>query len=149
MVGPDVQSVEVVPLRFDLRPLVDLVPHRDEQIGNLVGHESDRVPGTAGVPQYRQRHVDCLFAQHPLSRLCRQYPASSLVLGGDGLLGGVDAFARVGFRRRRQGADLAARQHHRRLVPQVPVFDLVERVEIGRLGEFLRRGRHRLVKRLR
>ncbi len=50
VVDGDVQSVEVVPVAFDLRPFGDAKAHVGENGSNFLGHLADGVDGSLTTP---------------------------------------------------------------------------------------------------
>ncbi len=50
VVGVEVQRVEVVPLVLELGALCDLPPHADEEVGDLLLQEGDRMPRSHARP---------------------------------------------------------------------------------------------------
>jgi hypothetical protein len=135
VVAADVERVEVQPLGLELGALGDLVAHPDEDVGDPVGQRGQRVPGAAGQPVPRQRDVDPLLGQHPGVALGLQRGLAGLVGLGDRDPGGVDPLAGVGAGGRRQGAELAAGQQHRRAVPEVGRADGGQLLEVAGAGE--------------
>ena len=134
VVGQEVKRVEVVPLGLDLWPLGDLVAHRDEHVGELVGEHADRVAGTLRRAVVGQRDVDALGDQHLLVALVLKLLLACRQRVPDARDRGADPAARVGAGLRRQRADLGARQGERRLVPGVRDLGFPELVQGPRAG---------------
>ena len=135
MVGTQVEGVEVEPFSLDDRTFGDLPAHRDEDVGDQLGAGGDGVPSAGGGAVGRQRDVDGLLDQHPLLGLGLE----DRLAGGQGLAdraaGLADPLAGLLAALRRQRADLAVGQGERRAVAGVLDPDLLQGVEVGRLGD--------------
>ncbi len=66
VVGAEVEGVEVEPLGLEHRALGDLPAHGHEEVGDVVGHQRDRVARAARATAGRERDVDGLLDEHPL-----------------------------------------------------------------------------------
>ncbi len=63
MVGVEVEGVEVVPLVLELRTFGDLPPHADEDVGDLLLQERDRMPRTDAGARRERGDVHALGLQ--------------------------------------------------------------------------------------
>ena len=107
------ERVEVVPLGLDLGALGDLVAHRHEHVGELVGEHAHRVAGALRRAVVRQGDVDALGDQHLLVALTLKLLLALFQCIPDQGGRRADPAARVGTGLGRQGADLGAGQGER------------------------------------
>src|SRR5215470_11342273 len=63
VIGRDVQRVEVVEVGLDLRAVLDLVAHRDEDVFDLLPQQRDRMKVAPPYAASGQRYVNALFGQ--------------------------------------------------------------------------------------
>src|SRR5262245_21059351 len=63
MIGRDVQRVEVVEVGLYLRPVLDLVAHRNEDVFDLLPQQRDRMKVAPPYAASGQRYVNALFGQ--------------------------------------------------------------------------------------
>ena len=136
VVGTEVEGVEVEPLGLDDRALGDLPAHGDEEVGDQLGLQRDRVPAAASATAVgREGDVDGLLDQHPLLVLSLEHGLACSQGLVDGAAGLTDALPGVLAGLGRQRADLPVGQGQRRAVAGVVEPDLLERVEVGGSGD--------------
>src|SRR5215813_4535185 len=63
VIGRDVQRVEVVEVVLDLRPVLDLVAHRDKDVFDRLPQQRDRMKVAPPYAASGQRYVNALFGQ--------------------------------------------------------------------------------------
>src|SRR6266545_1785410 len=63
VIGRDVQRVEVEEFGLDLRPVLNLVAYRDEDVFDLLPQQRDRMKVAPPYAASGQRHVNALFGQ--------------------------------------------------------------------------------------
>ena len=137
VVGQEVQRVEVEVLCLDLRSVGDLPAHADEDVGDLLGQDRDRVLGPTLTAGGRHGDVDALGGENLGVALLLQG-----VLGrGECLLdpaaGLVDQASCVLALILRQRAEVTACRGHRGVVAEVATPEFSQLVQVPRLVECL------------
>ena len=129
MVGREVQGVEVELLGFDLRPLGQFPPHRDEGVGDVFGQDRDGVPRAGRLSRRGQRDIDAFGHQHGRVPLGAQHRQAFVVAALGFAAGDVDPLAGIGAFFLGQAAQRLSRQRQRRAVTEVLGFGVRERIQ--------------------
>ena len=135
VVGVEVQGVEVEPLGLDLGPLGDLPAHADEQVGDALAHQLDRVArGPAGGGRSGSVTSTASSVRMRSSRSASSSAWRAVNAWATRASGLADALAGLGLGARRQGADLAVGQGQGAPVALVGAAGGLQLVEVGRRG---------------
>ena len=135
VVGPEVQGVEVQPLRLDQRPFGHLPPHRHEDVCDPLRQRRDGVAGSRGPPVGRNGDVDRLLHEDACLLLLLQHDQPIGDGSRDVTTCLTDALTGLLARLRWQGADLTVRQRQRRTIPGVREARLLQRRQVVGRGD--------------
>ena len=138
VVGPDVERVEVEPLRLDLGALGDLVAHGDEDVLDPLLDRGERVAcagraASVGSVTSTASSTSIRASRSASSSACRAAIAAVICLRA-----APTRCPAAALRGGRQGADLAVGQRERRTVAGVREAGRLERVEVGLGGDVAR-----------